>query len=645
MLAKWSAAEDESTAATSRPAPPPLRDYAIRAPDGTIADVCDIGANLTKASRADVLHSLRRAASVGTRAVIITGTSVAVSRQARALCDFLRAQGELGLPRVYFTAGIHPHDAAKAPAGFVAALEELAASPLCVSIGEAGLDYDRMLSPREVQLAVLDAQCALAARLGKPLFAHCREVQAAYEGTAAPAGAYNDFLGIVRRYSADVSGASAAPDAPDAPDAPAASGGGLLPPAKVVVHCFTGNARELDALVGAGVCIGVTGFLGIAKRCGLTARALEEGGLGSSLLDGGRLLVETDAPFMLPDRRWLPRELASERRARCEVCVTVGVAKALAALLGRAEHEVARATSQAAEALFELSAADERFAAMPTAPCGAFAADHPDAALLPSDASSAVASEPLAPGSRPTGAVDGEGASSSLADGVVALAVVGCSRGGEGGGRRPRQRRGRVQHLGEPSAARGGPQPPPPAPVPAAEASEVAVPPALPPSLLDRPRRAVVAFGDDGTWVAADWHEPKAPRSFSGFFLPLIYSGIGSVGGVHAAAAHYGGRPKASAVSIEAAQPFWRATFSHWDAWVALVHEAAVTGSLSDLLGRGVSAKASTIVPQRLAQLEASAFGAVPHLKPQAQNDLLERALGPVESSRFYCCVMALHEH
>ena len=40
-----------------------------------------------------------------------------------------------------------------------------------------------------------------------------------------------------------------------------------------------------------------------------------------------------------------------------------------------------------------------------------------------------------------------------------------------------------------------------------------------------RPRRFVTAF-DGSTWVAADWHEATAPRSFSGFFLPLIFSGL-----------------------------------------------------------------------------------------------------------------------
>lgn len=113
---------------------------AIRSPDSSLATVVDIGANLTKWSRADVLVVVRRAAEAGVSAIIITGTSLSVSRQAYALAKWVRAQSvSADLPRLYFTAGVHPHDAAKAPTGFVRALRELAESPLCVAIGEAGL--------------------------------------------------------------------------------------------------------------------------------------------------------------------------------------------------------------------------------------------------------------------------------------------------------------------------------------------------------------------------------------------------------------------------------------------------------------------------------------------------------------------------
>ena len=153
----------------------------------------------------------------------------------------------------------------------------------------------------------------------------------------------------------------------------------------------------------------------------------------------------------------------------------------------------------------------------------------------------------------------------------------------------------------------------------------------------------MAAFGDAGsTWVAADWHESKAPRSYSGFFLPLIYSGLGP-DAVACADAHWAGKPRATASSIAAVQPFWAAVFSHWSTWTAAVGAASAAGLLVAPLGRGTSAKAAALLPKGLGGIDAFAFGAVPHLKPAAQNDVIEQALGPVESARFYACVAALY--
>ena len=165
-------------------------------------------------------------------------------------------------------------------------------------------------------------------------------------------------------------------------------------------------------------------------------------------------------------------------------------------------------------------------------------------------------------------------------------------------------------------------------------------PPPLDPAALQRPRFQLDAF--EATWVAADWHEERAPRSYSGFFLPLIYSGLGDVRRwVPAPPDHYRGRAPATSASISAMQPFWEATFSHWAYWARLVAEAAAAGRLDAHLAKGLSMKATTIVPNDRG-IDPWAFGAVPHLKPQAQNDLIEAALGPVESTRLYMSVSTL---
>ena len=166
---------------------------------------------------------------------------------------------------------------------------------------------------------------------------------------------------------------------------------------------------------------------------------------------------------------------------------------------------------------------------------------------------------------------------------------------------------------------------------------------ALDERLLQRPRAPLEAF--EGSWVCSDWHESQPPRSYSGFLLPLIYSGLGSVEPVSVpdAAKHYGGRRPATAASIAAAQRFWEAVFSSWAAWAGQISAAHARGELDPLLRR-VSSRATTLVPRGVAGLDAWLFGAVPHLAPNAQNELIERALGPAESAHFYMAVSLLFQ-
>jgi Tat protein secretion system quality control protein TatD with DNase activity len=209
-----------------------------------LPDLVDIGANLTKCKRPEVLRQLTAAANVGVGRVISTGCDIKGSVAAEALAKWYNgAASTQTRSKLYFTAGVHPHsassllDAGKINSIALSTLESLARSPLCVAVGECGLDYDRMFSPRDAQLTAFDAQCALAARLGAPLFAHVREAS-----KGEPIGAYDDALRVLALH---------------------ADG---LPPSRVCVHCFTGDEAELVALANAGVCIGITGYVGIARR-------------------------------------------------------------------------------------------------------------------------------------------------------------------------------------------------------------------------------------------------------------------------------------------------------------------------------------------------------------------------------------------
>ena len=206
----------------------------------------DIGANLANAVfDADRDAVVQRAIAAGVTTMIVTGTSVSGSRAALALAN---------APTLYATAGVHPHDAGTVDASWAADVEALAALPNVVAVGETGLDYYRGYSSRDDQRAVFRRQVEIAVASDKPLFVHDRESG-----------------GQTRAILADYRGELSA----------------------CVIHCFTGTAAELDGYLQDGYSIGVTGWICDERRgaelAGLVAR-----------IPSDRLMIETDAPYLLP---------------------------------------------------------------------------------------------------------------------------------------------------------------------------------------------------------------------------------------------------------------------------------------------------------------------------------------------------------
>src|SRR5688500_13032595 len=106
-------------------------------------ELVDIGANLTNRSfRSDLDQVLARARAAGVNQIVVTGTSAAGSVE---VADLAVRHG------LYATAGIHPHHAKDCDGAALATLEGLQARPEVVAVGECGLDYNRMFSPREAQ--------------------------------------------------------------------------------------------------------------------------------------------------------------------------------------------------------------------------------------------------------------------------------------------------------------------------------------------------------------------------------------------------------------------------------------------------------------------------------------------------------------
>jgi TatD DNase family protein len=299
---RFSSARQLGTCVMSSKAPPPESLFPFTSDERPT--LVDIGANLADdAFAGDAAEVFARAEAAGVRRVLLTGTSVAKSAAACALATQL-GRGAL------FTAGVHPHDASSWSDSTSDELLSLLSHPRCVAVGECGLDFNRNFSTPAEQEAALVAQLELAAVLDKPLFLHCREAS--------------------ERLCALLSAA--------------------LPrlPAPIVVHCFTGTQEEAARFLALSplVHLGFTGWL-CDEREG-RAEALQQV-VRSTPLD--RLLLETDAPYLVP------RSCASTnklRPRRNEPCLLPHVAQAVAEARGISYEEVARATTANAIRVFRL---------------------------------------------------------------------------------------------------------------------------------------------------------------------------------------------------------------------------------------------------------------------------------------------------
>ena len=80
---------------------------------------------------------IERAKKAGISACVITGSSLSSSMRARDICDSSYGAS------LYFTAGVHPHEAKSCNGSTLSALRELAGHPRCCAIGECGLDFNR----------------------------------------------------------------------------------------------------------------------------------------------------------------------------------------------------------------------------------------------------------------------------------------------------------------------------------------------------------------------------------------------------------------------------------------------------------------------------------------------------------------------
>ncbi|WP_436859545.1 3'-5' ssDNA/RNA exonuclease TatD [Citrobacter tructae] len=207
----------------------------------------DIGVNLTSSQFAkDRDEVVARAFKAGVAGMLLTGTNLHESQQAQRMAQHY--------PNCWSTAGVHPHDSSQWQAATEAAIAELARLPEVVAIGECGLDFNRNFSTPNEQEHAFTAQLRLAAELAMPVFMHCRD-------------AHSRFLTLLDPWLDKLPGA--------------------------VLHCFTGTRQEMQDCVDRGLHIGITGWV-CDERRGLELRAL------LPFIPAEKLLIETDAPYLLP---------------------------------------------------------------------------------------------------------------------------------------------------------------------------------------------------------------------------------------------------------------------------------------------------------------------------------------------------------
>jgi TatD DNase family protein len=277
--------QNHSTAATTT--------AASGAPPGALID---IGINLGHDSYdGDRDAVLTRAAAAGVVQMVVTGSSLGGSA---AAIDLARTHPR----RLFATAGVHPHHASELNAALAGELAELARAPEVVAVGECGLDYCRDFSPREVQRQAFHRQLELAAAVEKPVFLHQRD-------------AHQDFVAILREHGAHHRG---------------------------VAHCFTGGGAELAAYLELGLAIGITGWICDERRGAHLVPLM-------GAIPEGKLLLETDGPYLLP-RDLVPRP-GSRRNEPAYLAHIAGV---VARARGEPLDALARASTAGARALFGL---------------------------------------------------------------------------------------------------------------------------------------------------------------------------------------------------------------------------------------------------------------------------------------------------
>lgn len=235
--------------------------------------------------------NLAAARAAGVRGFVVPGTKLDDAPQAVAIAN----QNE----DVWAAVGFHPHDAKHCDDAAFATIERLARDPRVVAIGECGLDYHYMHSPRETQIEVFERHIALARELDKPIIVHNRE-------------STEDVVEILTRSGV-----------------------------RGILHSYTESLDVARKLVGLGWMISFSGIVTFRNADPLrdVARSLPH----------ESVLIETDTPYLAP---------VPHRGRDNEPAYVVAIAELLARLWSVPLEDVARQTTANFERVFGVRVAD-----------------------------------------------------------------------------------------------------------------------------------------------------------------------------------------------------------------------------------------------------------------------------------------------
>ncbi len=248
----------------------------------------DSHAHLTMFEPDEVEEVLERAARKGVVKVLVPATSPDDLDRTLAL-------GRDFGSRISVAVGLHPHDASSFDARFQRRLEAAVVEPGVVAVGEIGLDYHYMNSPRENQMAALRWQIDFAIEAGFPVILHNRE-------------SWDDLASVVGERAGVLRG---------------------------VFHSFTESPVQVRQVMDWGLYVGVSGM--VTFRLADNIREMVRA------VDLDRLLVETDSPFLAP---------VPNRGKRNEPAFVRLVGEAVATELGLEVSAVAAATTANVSRLF-----------------------------------------------------------------------------------------------------------------------------------------------------------------------------------------------------------------------------------------------------------------------------------------------------